>query len=105
MTKYYNLIREDCLDDTSTLFNDYDVITVFPRSDDCARWDQLAVFIGLFPSLKQARHNGWSGDLPKGWVERLTTKHKLYMWNPTHNTEEWAVVYPELFPDDNEEIQ
>lgn len=36
-----------------------------------ARWEDLAVLIGLFSSLSQARKNGWCGAVSSGYHERL----------------------------------
>lgn len=41
--------------------------------------------VGIFPSVGQARKNGWNKPIPDGWTQ-LTVgklKHIICIWNPT----------------------
>lgn len=45
----------------------------------------IAVEMGLFPSIGQARKNGWDGDIPHGYTERKgigKMKKSMYIHNP-----------------------
>jgi hypothetical protein len=46
----------------------------------------IAVYMELFPSLGQARKNGWDGEIPHGYTERKRIgkmKKSLYIHNPS----------------------
>jgi hypothetical protein len=60
------------------------------------KMEHIAAEIGLFPSLGQARKNGWSGDIPFGYTEirRIgKMKKSLFIHNPPEqfiNDPEWG---------------
>lgn len=46
---------------------------------------------GLFPSIKQAKNNGWNNPIPQGYSEYSVGKKKfgIFIWNPSCSLEEW----------------
>ena len=47
----------------------------------------LAVEMGLFPSVGQARKNGWDGPIPHGYTEKKNLgkmKKSMYIHNPSN---------------------
>ena len=50
------------------------------------KMEHLAVEAELFPSLGQARKNGWSGDIPHGYTEKKRLgkmKKSIFIHNPS----------------------
>lgn len=84
--KTFNLVREDCASEAQMLFEDEQVI-LFPT--DMTRLDSLLVWLGVFKSLGEARRNGFSGDIPKGWFEKPKGNIRMWIWNPTQNPDDW----------------
>ena len=56
----------------------------------------LAVEMELFPSIGQARKNGWDGQIPKGFTEKKAIgkmKKSMFIHNPSDefiNDPEWG---------------
>lgn len=44
---------------------------------DTAAMADLAVVFGFFPSTSQARKNGWGGEIPDGYSERVFGKSRI----------------------------
>lgn len=44
---------------------------------------QLMAMLGLFPSIGQARKNGWPGEIPSGWAELRSKRFVIFCWKPT----------------------
>jgi hypothetical protein len=45
----------------------------------------LAVEMGLFPSVSQAKKNGWDGPIPEGYTEKIKIgkmKKSMFIHNP-----------------------
>jgi len=62
------------------------------------KMENIAVEMGLFPSLGQARKNGWSGEIPPGYTEkRRIGKMKLNMF--IHNPQDCFILDPECGKD------
>jgi len=43
------------------------------------RWPQLLVKIGMFPSLGQAKKNGWDKDIEPGFSEHKVGKRRIFI--------------------------
>jgi hypothetical protein len=46
----------------------------------------LLAYFEIFPSVGQAKKNGWDRPIPNGWSEWKIGKlnHKLWIWNPAY---------------------
>lgn len=50
------------------------------------KMEHIALEMELFPSLGQARKNGWSGEIPQGYIEKRNIgkmKKALFIHNPS----------------------
>lgn len=62
--------------DIQCLFNG----PVISMAVDCLDWTAIAVACGFFPSRGQARKNGWSGPVPRGFGQRKFGNRGLCVW-------------------------
>ena len=68
--------------DVSLFFRENDVINILPKETTMA---DIGVLMGLFPSKSQARKNGWDGEVPNGWTEKIgigKLRRSLWIWKP-----------------------
>ena len=61
-----------CVIDAMFQPEDDEVVNRIHRTAD---WSDIAIGLGVFQSKTQARKNGWSGEIPDGYSERVTKKH------------------------------
>lgn len=86
--KEINWIAAD-VDDPYVVFNLGDVITQFDPKVD---YGLLMVTGGVFPSVNQARKNGYSGPVPFGYTELRLNGFDIYIYNPDYN---WKKIDPD----------
>lgn len=76
----FNFVRENAKDSMHLVFDANESITFFPI--EITRIDSLLAWAGVFPSQGQARNNGFSGPIPKGWSEKPKGNLRFWIWNP-----------------------
>lgn len=54
----------------------------------------LTVRLGVFPSLGQARKNGWGGEIPYGFNEFHIGKRTFWVWKRQYSTQELDEMFP-----------
>lgn len=73
-----NLIYKDLPASDRNLF--FHGSNEFIEFDDSWKMENIAVACGFFPSLTQARKNGWNGDIPQGFNFKKFGKSKVAVW-------------------------
>jgi len=76
VTEHAFTIGEVTARDISVLFGDDIEVIKLPED---TRWEDIAVRVGTFKSLSQARKNGFGGDISLGWHSRKIGK-KNRVW-------------------------
>ncbi len=60
---------------------------LLPLLEEDRSMAHLLVRIGKFPSVKEAKRNGWAVDIPIGWAYYKIGNGKkrvdVYIWNPS----------------------
>jgi len=74
--KSFTFCHKDTLSDDLELFlgPDPEKDTTFIKFDENFTMADIAVATGKFPSITQARKNGWNGDIPIGFTEKTIGK-------------------------------
>lgn len=65
--------------------------------DSAVKLEHLAVIMGVFPSVTQARKNGWQGELPTGYNEMRRGKRVFYLYILPENCRELYRRYRRRF--------
>lgn len=73
------------------IFTNLDRVILFDHLD---KMEHLAVKAKFFPSLSQARKNGWSGFVPNGLTTGRFGKHKREYW--VYNPNFWVEENPNM---------
>lgn len=76
-----------------------DDATILPLEETDISMAHLLARLGKFPSVSQARKNGWDRPIPRGWSEftigKGVNRWDLYIYDPEWTQKE----FEELFPD------
>lgn len=99
-----NFVDSRCTEEQiRELFFDDDIIYLIDK--DTSIEQLFSEYLMVFPSKSQARKNGKSGPIAKGW-QRLFLKSKslaVYIWMPDDlwfNYDEWLKQDKEKYPED-----
>ena len=76
-----NILIGECHDSwIETLFDPQEG-EFFIRVPEAMTWAHLLAALKCFPSISQARKNGWDKEIPEGWSEIIIGKaRKLYVY-------------------------
>lgn len=80
-----NFIHIDTTDeDIEALFGPFEVgeKEAIVSIDDSWTMANIAVHLKKFPSITQARKNGWGGEIPKGFKEHKIGKTRFWTFIP-----------------------
>lgn len=88
--RFYNFCQEDAKDDAfgpSGIFPDNEKVIFYPK--DITTVEDLLFLAGAFSSKSQARKNGFTGPIQKGYSQKDTGNLRYYIWNPKYTRQEW----------------
>ena len=76
-----NVLIGECHDSWVEALFDPQEGEFFIRVPEAMTWAHLLAHLQCFPSISQARKNGWDKDIPEGWSEITIGKaSKLYVY-------------------------
>lgn len=80
-----------CDRDFELLLNEDDEINFIDEEDKTIA--HLLAKVKRFPSVKDAKRNGWDKPIPSGWsmftIGRAAKRTDLYIWNPSTELDEY----------------